>query len=237
MTKSAYQLPEIYEIAFGFRDYVKAVDFIVGACQQSGLEEIQSMVELGCGPGQYCREFARRSIPAWGVDSSPQMIAYASEKCRNEKLPCALIEADMRRLFLPRPVSLAVCMMDSLSCLLTNQDPAAVPGLIAKLPPKMRRDLAALDLKGRDLARLRAKLFLIHGRDDAIIPYTESAALAAALPEDQATLYLVDNLSHVELGPGGWFDGLRLWSLVYHLLEVRDAAPRPRGPKSANLPG
>ncbi len=121
--------------------------------------------------------------------------------------------------------------------LLTNQDPAAVPGLIAKLPPRMRRDLAALDLKGRDLARLRAKLFLIHGRDDAIIPYTESAALAAAVPEDQATLCLVDNLSHVELGPGGWFDGLRLWSLVYRLLEVRDAAPRPRGLNSANLPG
>ena len=112
--------------------------------------------------------------------------------------------------------------------LLTNQDPEAVPGLIAKLSPKVRRDLAALDLKGRDLARLRAELFLIHGRDDAIIPYTESAALAAALPEGQTTLCLVDNLSHVDLGPGGWFDGLRLWSLVYRLLEARDAAPRPR---------
>ncbi|MEE8189736.1 MAG: hypothetical protein V3T80_11050, partial [Kiloniellales bacterium] len=58
-------------------------------------------------------------------------------------------------------------------------------------------------------------------------PYTESAALAAALPEGQTTLRLVDNLSHVDLGPGGWLDGLRLWSLVYRLLEVRDAAPRP----------
>lgn len=122
MTKSAYQLPEIYEIAFGFRDHVKAVDFIVEACRQSGLDEIELMVDLGCGPGQYCREFARRSIPAWGVDNSPQMIAYASEKCLSEKLPCELIEADIRRFSLPRPVSLAVCMMDSLSCLLTNQD-------------------------------------------------------------------------------------------------------------------
>ncbi|MEE8189253.1 MAG: hypothetical protein V3T80_08610 [Kiloniellales bacterium] len=114
-----------------------------------------------------------------------------------------------------------------LHALLTNRDPEAVPGLIAKLPPKVRRDLAALDLKGRDLSGLRAELFLIHGRDDAIIPYTESAALAAALPEGQTTLRLVDNLSHVDLGPGGWLDGLRLWSLVYRLLEVRDAAPRP----------
>ncbi len=111
--------------------------------------------------------------------------------------------------------------------LLTNDDPDAVPGLIAKLPAAVRHDMAALDLKGRDLARLGADVLLIHGRDDAIIPYTESAALAAALPEGQTTLRLVDNLSHVDLGPGGLIDAVRMLSATYRLLEMRDAAPPP----------
>ena len=135
----------------------------------------------------------------------------------------------------------------SVYALLTNDDPDAVPGLIAKLPATVRRDMAALDLKGRDLARLGADVLLIHGRDDAIIPHTESRALAAALPEGRASLCLVDNLSHVDLGPGGLIDTARMLSATYRLLEMRDAAPRPSseaatpepspGLKSPNLPG
>ena len=42
--------------------------------------------------------------------------------------------------------------------------------------------MAALDLSRADLSRLGARLILLHGRDDAIIPFTQSLALAAAAP-------------------------------------------------------
>ncbi len=103
-----------------------------------------------------------------------------------------------------------------------NNDPAAVPALIAALPQGLRADMAALDLARADLSRLKAELILLHGRDDAIIPYTESLALAAAAPADRVTLYLVDNLSHVELGPGGLRDSSRLLAATYRLLALRD---------------
>jgi len=86
----------------------------------------------------------------------------------------------------------------------------------------VRSDMMALDLSRADLSRLAAELILLHGRDDAIIPYTESQALAAAAPAGRATLYLVDNLSHVELGPGSLPDALRLLAATYHLLALRD---------------
>jgi pimeloyl-ACP methyl ester carboxylesterase len=106
--------------------------------------------------------------------------------------------------------------------LLVNHDPEAVPTLIAALPERVLDDMAALDLSRADLSHLQAELILLHGRDDAIIPYTESQALAAAVPRDRVTLCLVDNLSHVELGPGGLPDGLRLLAATYRLLTLRD---------------
>lgn len=116
----------------------------------------------------------------------------------------------------------------SVYALLDNTDPERVPALLAALPAGIKAEFAALNLKGRDFSRLSARLILIHGRDDTIIPYTESVALAAALPKEQAELYLVDSLAHVDLGPTGLIDTFTLWRAVYRLLEQRSPA-RPAG--------
>jgi fermentation-respiration switch protein FrsA (DUF1100 family) len=115
----------------------------------------------------------------------------------------------------------------AVTALLDNQDPDRVPALIQKLPEAVRGDLAALDVSQRDLSQLDARLLLVHGRDDPIIPSTESEALAAAAPDD-TTLYVVDSLAHVELGPAGLIDGWKLWRAIYRLLALRDAAPEPQ---------
>jgi hypothetical protein len=41
----------------------------------------------------------------------------------------------------------------------------------------------------------------LHGIDDNIIPYTESIALANAVAKDQAELFLIDGLMHVNIRP------------------------------------
>ena len=76
----------------------------------------------------------------------------------------------------------------SVYALLANRDPARVPGLIAALPAPIRTEIAALDLKRRDLPGIDAEAIVVHGRDDPIIPETESIALAAALPEKRGHL-------------------------------------------------
>jgi pimeloyl-ACP methyl ester carboxylesterase len=84
--------------------------------------------------------------------------------------------------------------------LLDNADPDRVPALIDALPAPIRADLEGLDLARRDLSQLSFELILVHGRDDPIIPATESRALAAAVPEGKAALFIVDRLGHVARG-------------------------------------
>jgi pimeloyl-ACP methyl ester carboxylesterase len=109
----------------------------------------------------------------------------------------------------------------AIDALLDNRDPARVPALIAGLPAGLRADMAALDPARHDLSKLRPRLYLVHGKDDSVIPYTESEALAKAVPD--AVLFRVDSLAHVDLGPSGWLDALTLWRAAYLLLSERAA--------------
>ncbi len=111
--------------------------------------------------------------------------------------------------------------------LLANRDPEAVAGLVAGLPEAVRSQLRALDLSRRDFSDLEARLIVVHGRDDSLIPHTESRALAAALNGDSADLFIVDSVGHVELQFTGLADIYRLWRAVRILLEERDRMPRP----------
>ncbi len=104
----------------------------------------------------------------------------------------------------------------------SNTDPDRAAALFTALPESMRAEVSALDLKRRDISSLQPRLIIVHGRDDAIIPYTESVALQAAAPKGRAELYLIEHLAHVNLGPPGVRDAIMLWRANYRLLEERD---------------
>ena len=116
--------------------------------------------------------------------------------------------------------------------LAVNNDPARFAELFARLPRAMHEDIARLDLARHDLAPLQARLILVHGRNDNLIPYTESLALAAAAPAGQARVFLVRRvLGHVDMGVSDLFawrfwredlpDLWRLWRVIDLLLAER----------------
>lgn len=109
---------------------------------------------------------------------------------------------------------------------ITNRDPLQVQQLVSALPAGIREDIEALNPALRDLFHLKARLVLIHGYDDDIIPYTESVALARAVPKGQARLFLVRGLFHVDIRPGlpsRW----RLWRAIGALLAERERVHSP----------
>ncbi len=85
--------------------------------------------------------------------------------------------------------------------LLTNTTPARVPALLALLPASLRTEITALNPAEQPMTRLHARLLLLHGRGDTIIPYTESIALAESAPDGRADLFIIDGLAHVDLQP------------------------------------
>jgi hypothetical protein len=128
----------------------------------------------------------------------------------------------------------------SVYALVDNRDPEAVPGLLAGLPPPVLRELQALDLARQDLSRLKARLILIHGQDDPIVPFTESLGLAAAAPAGGVELHLLGSLAHVELSVASLRDGWQLFQAAWDLLAARDALPAlpaPVAPQPSREPG
>jgi pimeloyl-ACP methyl ester carboxylesterase len=102
---------------------------------------------------------------------------------------------------------------------LENNDPDRVPALIAQLPEGIQAHLRRLSLKTYDLSPLSGRLLLVHGRDDSMIPYTESVALAAAVPGSQ--LFLIDGFSHIDSDGVGITGQLQLIDAMQALLERR----------------
>ncbi len=105
--------------------------------------------------------------------------------------------------------------------LLENRDPLRTPVLLQRLPREVLAEIERLDLAHYDLSKMTAQVLLFHGRDDAIIPFTESLALKQAVAPGRGRLFLLDGLAHVDLQDVGWRDGLRLWCGVDALLRQR----------------
>lgn len=109
---------------------------------------------------------------------------------------------------------------------ITNTDRTKVQVLLERLPRGIQGEVRRLDLSSYDLSQLKARLLLIHGFDDDIIPYTESVALAQVMPTEQVELYLIDGLVHVDAQPdlvGRW----RMWRALASLLAERDKVSGP----------
>ncbi|HET7874813.1 MAG TPA: hypothetical protein VFN71_04755 [Methylomirabilota bacterium] len=101
--------------------------------------------------------------------------------------------------------------------LVSNRDPGEFDRLAAELPPASRQLLDDLSPE-RIVGRLRAPLFLVHGRDDPAVPFTESLRLrhSAQAAGRESRLTIVGAVGHVEPeARAGLRDLARLWAAYY----------------------
>jgi len=77
--------------------------------------------------------------------------------------------------------------------LLTNADPDRTLELISDLPGETVATIDALTLADKELRGFPARLILVHGKSDALIPFTESIALARAAAPSRSRVIIVNH--------------------------------------------
>jgi SAM-dependent methyltransferase len=120
--EKTYTMPELYDIAFDFRDVPRQVDFLLELASEYAGRKIASAIELGCGPAYHTREMARRSLVSDGLDLEPNMVAYTRGLVKTEGLSCEIIEGNMCTFRSGKKYDLVYCLMATFSHLQTNKD-------------------------------------------------------------------------------------------------------------------
>jgi SAM-dependent methyltransferase len=117
-----YREPELYDIAFGFRDVPAECDGILKLARKHGLASPKKVLELACGPAHHLRELVSRGLTGVGVDINPLMLRYAQELCRRDNVVVRFQRADMRTFRLAERVDLALCLFDSFALCVSDRD-------------------------------------------------------------------------------------------------------------------
>ncbi len=68
---------------------------------------VKKVVDLACGTGKMTVLLAKGGLQTVGVDSCPQMLSVAQQKCRG-----VFVQQDMQKLSLPSKADMAVCVND-----------------------------------------------------------------------------------------------------------------------------
>ena len=104
-------------------DYNATVEFYMQILRREGLKP-RTCVDLACGTGSVTEILARKGYDVVGVDLSEEMLTEAFQKVQDMECPPRFICQNLRDLYLPRGVDMAVCALDSLDYI-TNPDDCA----------------------------------------------------------------------------------------------------------------
>jgi len=109
-----YKHPLYYEIAFSFFDVKKQVDAFELVIKEYSKIKVRRFLDIACGPSLQLREIARRGYEGVGLDSTPEMLNYLSERAKEEGLTIETVQADLCSFRLGKKADFAFIMMGSL---------------------------------------------------------------------------------------------------------------------------
>ena len=102
-------------------DYEATVSFYEEILRREGCRP-RTVVDLACGTGSVALLLAQRGLKVTAVDLSEEMLCVAQQKAQSLSTPPVFLCQNLRDLYLPRGVDLAVCALDSLDYILDPED-------------------------------------------------------------------------------------------------------------------
>jgi SAM-dependent methyltransferase len=119
-----YDAPQLYDAAFGFRDFEDEVDFLCKAHEKHGNTggAPSKILELAAGPARHAVEAASRGVEAKAVDLSEAMVKCGSQIAKEEDVALDYRVGDVREPLPFDKVCSAWLLLGSVGHLLTNDD-------------------------------------------------------------------------------------------------------------------
>jgi len=130
-----YEQPLYYEIAFGFVDPKEQVDNFEKIIRKISRIQVNSFLDIACGPSLQLREIAKRGYEAIGLDLYPEMLEHLRKKARDEDLKIKTVRADMYDFKLRKKVDFAFIMMGSLDAESNEKFLSHLDSVAASLKP------------------------------------------------------------------------------------------------------
>lgn len=131
-TKDVYSYPQYCRIAYSW-DRNSECDFIEECIKRYSSIEVNSILDIACGPGIHLSEFAKRGYEVLGLDKSKQMVEFVNKKAALEGFDYKCLRLVMEEFQLEGQFECAICMLDSFRYLLTDDDISAHLKCVAKV--------------------------------------------------------------------------------------------------------
>ena len=92
---NCYNYPAFYDLAFSHRDIKAEVDFVDEVIRRYSGIPVKTILELASGSSPHLEELCRRGYAYVGVELNPEMVAFAREKTRTNRLSATIVESTM----------------------------------------------------------------------------------------------------------------------------------------------
>jgi len=104
-----------YDVLYRDKDYDGEIELVGQIFQQYAARPVRTVLDLGCGTGNHALRLAARGYQVFGVDRSPEMLAEADRKARDQKGHSRFQLADVRDIELGETFDAALMMFAVLS--------------------------------------------------------------------------------------------------------------------------
>lgn len=129
---SIYDYPQFYQLAFGYRNISREVDFIEEAFQQHGKGPLRSVLDLACRAGAHAIELVRRGYAVTGADGHAAMLDHARARAREAGVRAHWVLGELEDFEIEGRFECAIALGQAVSDLITNDQFLAHFSLVAE---------------------------------------------------------------------------------------------------------
>lgn len=114
----------VYDSLYSDKDYETECDFLEKIFRRFDLEDVEGILDLGCGTGGHAIPLAQRGYKVFGIDRSARMLTIAHKKAKDAGLPdkSQFQVANIQDFKLDKTFDVAISMFAVLSYQITNDE-------------------------------------------------------------------------------------------------------------------